>query len=37
LEGGVELPPASYAMLRTKLQDVALTQSGGWTLKLTGG
>lgn len=36
LEGGVTLPRASYAMLRTKLEDVTLTKSGGWTLKLTG-
>jgi|GEM_PF-5227615 len=36
LEGGVTLPSASYAMLRTQLQDVTLTESGGWTLKLTG-
>ena len=37
IAGDVALPRASYAMLRTAAQDVALTQSGSWTLKLTGG
>ncbi|MDF1793493.1 MAG: hypothetical protein P1U88_16375 [Thalassobaculaceae bacterium] len=36
LVGDVILPRAAYAMLRTQVQDVTLTTSGEWTLKLTG-
>ncbi len=37
IAGGIELPRASYAMLRTAVQDVALTRSGPWSLKLSDG
>jgi len=34
LTGNVEVPRASYSMLRTSQQDVTLTRSGDWTIKL---
>lgn len=37
IDGDVALPRSSYAMLRTAVQDVTLTRSGAWTLKLSGG
>ena len=34
LTGVAEVPHASYSMLRTSKQDVTLTQSGDWTIRL---